>query len=192
MTLTSGQIKSIEDCLVIANEIKALSIENPELGFDLPIRDFITVMQMLTAQSYGSRIQNRMIKELGFKKVSARDNCGDCKDTFGDFWEVKCSIITPTNLSLNFVQVRPWQNIRYIGIAFDTRVKPTNIEFYRLDKSQMTAECEIMKASSAHGTKEANKNNSNKELRFDIKIDPTDINYIRWQKYRSNFAFEKV
>jgi hypothetical protein len=192
MTLTSGQIKSIEDCLVIANEIKALSIENPELGFDLPIRDFITVMQMLTAQSYGSRIQNRMIKELGFKKVSARDNCGDCKDTFGDFWEVKCSIITPTNPSLNFVQVRPWQNIRYIGIAFDTRVKPTNIEFYRLDKSQMTAECEIMKASSAHGTKEANKNNSNKELRFDIKIDPMDTNYIRWQKYRSNFAFEKV
>ena len=108
----------------------------------------------------------------------------------GDFYEVKCSIITLTNPRLNFVQIRDWQNIKgYFGIAFDTRIRPINIEVYRLDKSQMKEECNLMKASSAHGTEEANKNNANKELRFDLKIDPNDKNYIRWQKYKSNYKF---
>jgi len=187
--ITPEKIQIIKESLSIINEIKALSIQDKELGFDLPIRDFVTVMQMLTSQSYGSRIQNRLIKLLGFKKVAATRDAGDCEDAYGDFHEVKASIVTPTNPSLNFVQIRPWQNIKgYIGVAFDTRVDPMRIEVYTLDKNQMKDECGLTKASSAHGTKEANKNNSNKELRFDIKIDPDDKHYQRWQKYRSNLG----
>jgi len=187
--ITKEKIEKIKEALKITNEIKELSVGNKELGFDLPIRDFITVMQMLTSQSYGSRIQNRLIKILGFKGVAANKDTGDCEDTYGDFHEVKASIVTPTNPRLNFVQIRPWQNIKgYIGVAFDTRVDPMRIEVYTLDKNQMKEECEIMNASSAHGTKKANENNTNTELRFDIKIDPEDQNYKRWQKYRSNLS----
>lgn len=188
--INQEQIEKIREAQKIQNEIKQMSVTDKELGFDLPIRDFIMLMQMLTAQSYGSRIQNRFIKELGLKKVSAGENMGDCVDNMGDFYEVKCSIITVTNTRLNFVQIRPWQKIKgYFGIAIDTRVEPTRIEVYRLDKSQMEEECERMKASSAHGTKEANKHNENKELRFDLTIDQRDLDYIRWQKYRSNYQF---
>jgi hypothetical protein len=190
MTITPEQISRIKEFQKIQNEIKNQSICNKELGFDLPIRDFIVVMQMLTAQSYGSRIQNRFIKELKLEKIPASANMGDCKDNFGDFYEVKCSIITVTNTKLNFVQIRPWQKIKgYFGIAIDTRIEPINIEVYRLDKSQMVAECDKMRASSAHGTKEANVKNENKELRFDLSIDPDDEDYKRWQNYKSNYKF---
>jgi hypothetical protein len=187
--ITQEQISKIKESLVITNEIKRLSINDKTLGFELPIRDFIAVMQMLTAQSYGSRIQNRLLKLLEFSRVPASENMGDCKDRFGDFYEVKASIVTPTNFKLNLVQIRPWQKIKgYICVAFDTRVDPIKIEVYTLDKNQMKEECEIMRASSAHGTKEANENNINKELRFDINIDPSNEHYHRWQKYRSNLS----
>jgi len=163
--------------------------KDKSFGFNLPIRDFITLMQMLTPQSYGSRIQGRLIKELGFKPIKATKNSGDCIDTFGDEWEIKASIITKSNNRLNMVQIRPWQDVGYICVAFDTRVEPSEIEVYRLDGNQMKEECEKLKASSAHGTKTANENNKNIELRIDINIDKNDVNYQRWQNYRSNFKF---
>jgi hypothetical protein len=88
---------------------------------------------------------------------------------------------------LNFVQIRPWQNIAgYTGIALDITKEVTDVQVYMLPKFKMLQELEIMKATAAHGTKGANVSNNNVELRFSLRIDDKDPNWIRWQNYRVN------
>jgi hypothetical protein len=183
-------LKRIKDALRVQSEVRGLILEYKNIGSNLSIRDFIMVMQMLTPQSYGCRVQDRVIKQLGFKHIGSKKDSGDCEDSFGDRWEIKCSIINTSNDCLNLVQIRPWQDIKgYIVVVFDTRIDPTEIQVYRLDINQMKKECELCNASSAHGTKKANVNNINVELRFSIKINKEDYNFQRWQQYRSKFDF---
>jgi hypothetical protein len=183
-------LERIKEALKTQTEVRTLVLKNKNIGSSLSIRDFIIVMQMLTPQSYGSRVQNRLINQLGFIPIESKDNSGDCEDSFGDRWEIKSSIINSSNNSLNLVQIRPWQDIKgYIIVVFDTRIDPMDIQVYRLDINQMKRECELCNANSAHGTKNANINNKNIELRFSIKIDREDAIFKRWQQYRSKFDF---
>jgi hypothetical protein len=186
-------LNRVKDAIQIQSEIRNLLLKDKDIGSDLPIRDFIMLMQMLTPQSYGCKIQARLIKQLGFKSINNTKDTGDCEDSFGDKWEIKSSIINASNNSLNLVQIRLWQDIKgYVIVVFDTRINPMEIQVYRIDINQMKKECELCNASSAHGTKKANKNNENIELRFSIKIDKNDYNFKRWQQYRSKFNFSDL
>lgn len=190
--ISTGLIDRIKDAIKTQSEVRRLISKNKIDLDSLSIEEFILAMQMLTPQSYGSKVQNRLIKELGFKPILSTQDTGDCEDTFGDRWEIKSSIINSSNDSLNVVQIRLWQDVKgYVAVVFDTRVSPMDIQTYRLDKSQMEKECELCGANSAHGTRTANQNNKNIELRFSIKIDENDSNFKRWQQYRSKFKFFK-
>jgi len=191
--IDSKLLEKIREAIYTQSLVRSITSKDNDAGMDLPIEDFILVMQMLTPQSYGSRLEKRLIKQLGFNRIKSDKNMGDCEDSFGDQWEIKSSIINISNDCLNMVQIRPWQDIKgYIVVVFDTRIDPIDIQVYRLDKNQMDKECDLCSANSAHGTKNANKNNKNVELRFSIKIDKSDIAFQRWQQYRSNFNFSSL
>lgn len=152
---------------------------NKELGFDEPLKNFINLMRALPPQNYGTRIQNRIIKNLHFKKVKSSDNCGDCLDNFGDPYEIKTSIIDGVNINLNVVNIRDWQEVNYYIVGFDVRNdEKFKCYFFRISKNEMLRELEIFKATASIGTNESNKNNECVEKRFSIEIDSPS--WFRW------------
>lgn len=158
---------------------------NKELGFNIPLEEFINIMRLLPPQNYGTRIQNRVIKNLNFIKVKSSENKGDCLDNFGDNYEIKTSIIDVVNVDLNVVNVRKWQNVHYYIIGFDVR-KDFKCYFFRLSARDMERELDLMSATSSLGTTTtSNKDNLNVERRFSVRIDSDD--FVRWcETYLSN------
>ncbi len=157
--------------------------QNKKWGFDLPEKEFIKGMVCLNPQSYGPRIETYIQERLGFTKVKAKDNRGDIMNPAAKlFYEVKISLLTPNNPSLNLVQIRLWQkNDYYLCVAYDLR----DIYNYRkyiflLTHDEMKKECK--KATAAHGTSVSNNKNKNIELRLGIKCDENDDNFKRWKE----------
>lgn len=168
------------------HDIRSKAHENKELGFDWDLEDFINLMRCLPPQNYGTRIQNRVIKNLKFQKCKASDDCGDCLDNFGDNYEIKTSIIDGINTSLNVLKIRPWVNVNYYVIAFDCRPEtPFKCYFFRLSKNEIEQELKLLKARASNNIKEVNLKNKNVDLRFSIEIESKDFQ--RWiKKYSSN------
>ena len=184
--------EQIDEALEIMKYIKEQSKGNPEFGFDEDLSFFLKTMKFLTPQSYGSRVQNKLIESLNFTKVDQKLDRGDYRDQFGDHYEVKISLITETNNALNMVQLRPWQDIKgYICIAIDLRGIEPEIYTFKLDKDQMMNECEKMNASSAHGTKNAVEKNENVELRLGLIVNEKNKHFIRWKEtYLTEYDFK--
>ncbi len=156
-------------------------------------RFFIICMSHLKPQSYGAKIQNRLIEELNFKKVKSNENQGDFQDPMGDFYELKVSLTSREQKNnIHLVQIRPWQNSNYYFMAFLLTPKDVYGFCFRLNHYQMLDELKLTKASAAHGTKKSNESNSNIEYRLTFPIDPNNETFLRWFKnYRSNFFDNK-
>ena len=166
------------------NLIRLEAHNNKELGFDWNLEDFINLMRSLPPQNYGTRIQNRIIKKLNFKKVSQKEDLGDCLDNFGDNYEIKTSIIDGVNNSLNVLKIRPWAKVNYYIIAFDCR-DTFKCYFFRLSKNEMIKELELLKATASNNISSINEENKNVDLRFSIDINSD--NFKRWiNTYYSN------
>ena len=184
--MKNNQLKDVDSndinlALLTIKKVRDFSNGNPRYGFNDDFDTFIMKMMCLTPQSYGARLQKYLIERFGFSSIPARDDAGDLKDQTGEHWELKVSIITSTNPTLNMVQIRPWQEIYgYYCIAIDTRVSPFKETVFALTKAQMKQELELMKATSAHGTKTATANNHNVELRLSLPIDSNNADYVRW------------
>lgn len=144
--------------------------------------EFILAMSLKTPQSYGAAIQNRIIKELNGYKIPASQEKGDCViDSY--YHEIKSSILTHTNDTMNLVQIRPWQNIKgYYCFAFDIRkYKKFDIYQFFLTHEQMIEEINLIGALS-HGTKRTAQNNKHNEQSVRIKILQDDIIFKSWKK----------
>lgn len=168
----------------------------------LPPALFFLGCSSLTPQSYGSLIQNYLIDKLyGWDNVKSKDNQGDAVCPLNNYYEIKSSLITESNNSLNLVQIRPWQNIYgYLIAAIDLRQINDNDQYWEnfknrvhvfiLNKEQMTQECQSLGATRAHGTIDAVQNNQNIELRAELKINKDDEHFKRWIKnYKSDNSF---
>ena len=101
-------------------------------------------------------------------------NLGDFKKG-SKYYEYKASGFNQNN-SVNIVQIRLWQQCDYIiqSITYE------EINTFLLKHNDMIMETDLCRASSAHGTKTANKDNKNKELRMTIYKESE--NWDRWQK----------
>ena len=97
--------------------------KNKDWGMDLTEKLFIMGMVFLNPQAYGARIEKWVRLYLNFTKVPAKDNHGDLVNLITNlFYEMKVSLLTPSNSALNLVQIRLWQpNDYYICIAYDLR-----------------------------------------------------------------------
>ena len=144
---------------------------------------FIKGCCLLTPQSYGPRIEKRIIKDLGIGFRKSKGD-GDIEYKNSKIIEVKSSIIGGTNTKMNVVQIRPFEEIDYyICAAFDVRsYSHLDQHIFLLTKKEMKRECDLIKTSSAHGSKKYSKQNKNVELRFDFEISNKDSIFNRWVK----------
>lgn len=147
---------------------------------------FILGMMFLPPQAYGQRIQNRLLKELHLERAH-HDN-GDFKDRFGDFYEVKSSILQHADAKMNLVQIRPWQKAHFCCFVFDVRTGVVTPHAFKLNAPQMSEEMRMLNATSAHGTVAANAHNRNIEYRLSMNVSMLDVHFRRWKdNYASNF-----
>jgi hypothetical protein len=126
--------------------------------------DFLICCKLFTnPQSYGTKIQNRWIRDNGYHKVNSSKNCGDYKD-MDSYVEFKVSYFSNNKWTL--LQLRPYQKIdRYDIMLIDKNYK---YELYEIPKKQMDR---LLKqyGDVAHGTKDSNIENKNLEYRISIK-----------------------
>lgn len=173
-------IVEIRTCNKLLSKIRSEAISNKKYGWDLPLTEFAEVMLCLNPQAYGTRIESRISDMLGLLRSDNKD-CGDKMTKDGEYIEWKGSFFTSSNINLNLLQIRLWQETSYIFYAFDMRnFDNITLQFFYLTKDQIELERAICGTTSSHGTKEANLNNSNIELT--IRIEAEDKNYNRWVK----------
>lgn len=171
---------------------KNVVYSNKHWGNGLSEKEFIKGMSILNPQSYGSKIEKRIQNELGFNKCKPKDNCGDIQSKCGKNVEVKISILTPQNNSLNMVQIRLFHKVDYyLCVAYDCR-DITNYKRYifLLTHDEMQTEC--VNAGAAHGTTSINESNKNIELRKSIQCDTENIEFKRWKRKYHVESFEEV
>jgi hypothetical protein len=150
-------------------------------GMNLSEKEFIKGMTILTPQSYGSRIETYIRNRLESMKNSATNNNGDiCVNNKN--LEVKISILSSTNNSLNMVQIRLFHDIDYyLCVAFDMRnVRSYSKYIFLLSHKDMENETRV--ASAAHGTKTSNLVNRNIELRLSLLCEDYDDTFRRWKE----------
>lgn len=150
-------------------------------GMNLSEKEFIKGMMLLTPQSYGSRIETYIRNRLESVKNSATNNNGDiCVNNKN--LEVKISILSSTNNSLNMVQIRLFHDIDYyLCVAFDMRnVRSYSKYIFLLSHKDMENETKV--ASAAHGTKTSNLINRNIELRLSLLCEDYDDTFRRWKE----------
>jgi len=181
------------------NEIKKEIYKDDEWGFHLSEKEFIQCMSLITAQSYGIRIQNYIRNRLKWNKVAAEDELGDIMKPLdpglgahGKFVEVKSSLLTLTNNILNMVQIRLFHDIDYyLGVAYDLR-DPSNFESFKflLTHDQMVEECK--NANAAHGTKSVNESNEKVEKALRISCNEGNPKFERWKKMYRVDSYEGI
>ena len=115
--------------------------------------------------SYGARIQKYVCEKMKLKTVSPRLNVGDFKykDTFGEF---KMTYLGQ-GLEYHITHIRQWQKFKYYLIMFIDCENDFTPEFYFIPKNIINK----FKLSNMVGTKEANEDNHNVDLRTTIKKD---------------------
>lgn len=107
---------------------------------------------LATPQSYGAQIENLFRKRWGYQKVKPRERRGDLLRD-GKYYEFKCTVITPTNNSVNIVQIRPHRKIDgYIVYVINTLLGDHwEASIFRLTHEQMV---HIGRQNIAHGSVE--------------------------------------
>ena len=166
--------------------IKLLNeMKDKSFGGNLSEYDFIRSMVLLNPQSYGNRIEKRLIEKFKGVPVSSKIDKGDMIVN-KLYYEIKTSILFNNNNNLNLVQLRLWQDIDfYLCVVYDLRNGKFEQYTFLLSKSEMIKESQLCNMSSAHGTKKANKANLNIELRYSLVFKENNPVLVRWlEKYR--------
>jgi len=178
-----------EDFINYMNEKQLVSNITKKEITKLGVKEFIKKMCLINPQSYGNKIEYYLQYKLNGKKVKPNENRGDIL-VKNKYIEIKSSIITKTNNSLNLVQIRLFQNIDYYLFAsFDVRdIKNFKEHYFLLSHDEMFKSLKFLNMNSAHGTKQANKNNKNIEYRVSIKMDKNDTYYKYFSKYEKSFS----
>jgi hypothetical protein len=170
-------------------QLRLLAINEPEAFSNLPIKIFLRACFYLYPQSYGPKIEKRIKNNMGYgprnKKVGDATKDGKNK-------EIKVSIISETNQSINIRQTRMWEGCDYILCGIDLRdIDKPAIYLFEVPYLNMKEELLLIGVSNSHGTKESNKNNTNVEGSASIKVDETDKHFQRWiQKYKIQSPWE--
>jgi hypothetical protein len=175
------RIAALDAALVVAAQVRAvMKAGGGEIGVSLPWQEYIRYMRLLNPQSYGSRLQKWLAKFYDWKEVPSSEDRGDVKDSQGDYYEVKVSLLSSPNPVANFVQIRPWQNVtgyRCFVVLEDNTV----VQFY-LEKAQMDyelAQC----GGAAHGVADvaaASHKAGTKEWAIRFPFTPGNAVYDRW------------
>jgi len=158
--LQESTLKTFLDFRVKA---KALG-KNPTFGFNYKWEKFLMIMSAyFNPQSYGARIEARLIKELELEKVPAKADRGDGK--FKNLYiEIKISFID-INGHFNLLQIRPHQKLNaYLIVLVPKNLDPIVLIIPSEDMHRIVAR----HGTTCHGCKNSTKVNKNIEWRITI------------------------
>lgn len=147
--------------------------------YNLDIKDFIYHILHLTPQSYGCKIEKFIINKIKGLSINSKLGKGDVLINNKSF-EIKSSIITNTNKSLNMVQIRPWQNVDGYIIAYFNVVDDFEYNIIMIPKKEFLSDIYSKNVHSAHGTKTVSEENGLVELRLSLKYDDPLLN--KWKE----------
>lgn len=185
-------VAEIGDAIAIIDAIREAAVQDPEYGFTDNWSTFMKKMRVLTPQSSGSRIQNYIFRALGWTRVPASINRGDVRNSLGQYFEVKVTIVSPSNRCANVVQIRLWQSISGHHVFVVDATNKYVVTHFFLPKYDMAREVELCGAS-AHGTREANRSNQNVEWAIRVNWNDRDEVYRRWmERYRQDSEVAKL
>lgn len=172
LELTAAQLDEIASLDLVLDRLDTIRAEATAGGKAYALLEpwpiFIRRMRLLTPQSYGVRIQNYFARQFGWTVVPAKLDRGDVVESqtgVERYHEVKATLITSSNPGVNFVQIRPHQDIA--GYHLFIVERDYTVVHLWLSKDDMTAELALL-GSSAHGTTTAIGKNLTREyaIRF--------------------------
>jgi hypothetical protein len=168
----------INESLRLRKEVRNNAKKNKKYGFDLPLKLFFKVLYCyITPQSYGTRVQNRFINDYELKSVPSSKDKGDVITKNNKNGELKCSFRDVSD-EFHFVQIRPFQNCDfYLFTAIDTEDDYKKYDFCILKKDINKALTKL-KATNCHGVEENKIDISRQELRFSVKINSKNWDYL--------------
>lgn len=109
---------------------------------------FCSYTRVLNPQSWGSRFENYFRNLHGWERVPSNQQQGDVTVN-GKFFEVKTTFAHPQTAAVNFVQLRPGQELDgYHLFVIEDSNKLVHLE---LNDDQMRNELVASKAAMAHG-----------------------------------------
>lgn len=150
----------------------------------IPFPHMMEILRTATPTSSSSALQQYYMEKMKLAKTDDKDK-GDFKNLITNrYIEFKITIITISNNSANFVQVRPWQGTDSLFVIIDMEAEQIKEYIYYLTHEQMTEEMSYAKVTNAHGTKKANEHNPNPEKAIRFKVGNDTFN--RWEKYLIN------
>lgn len=185
-------VDELDKAIEVIDAVREAAVHDPAYGLNDDWLTFMKKMRILTPQSSGARMQNYIFKALGWTRIPASANRGDVKNSLGQYFEVKVTIISSSNSCANIVQIRLWQPIAGHHVFVIDTTSGYSVTHFALSKYDMEQEVKLCGAS-AHGTQEANKSNLNVEWAIRIDWDAEDETYKRWMlKYRQDSEVAKL
>jgi hypothetical protein len=170
--------QKIDEQIKLRNEIRELALNKQDFGFDFDFKFFLKVCHCyLNPQSYGTRIQNRLILDYLWEKVPSIFDKGDTKIKNNKFGEVKLSY-KGVDGKYSFVQLRPYQNCDfYLFLAINPDENYKEYYFVVL-KKDVEVFLKTVKATNCHGVDKNKSDKTNNELRFSVKMNSKIWKYL--------------
>jgi hypothetical protein len=132
-----------------------------------------------SSQSYGPKIEKKIIKNFKFKKIKKSLGQGDLeileKTKFpfysnfkaGEKIELKVSFLTSEGASYNFIQLRPYEVFDYYLFLTIDCEDDFKINWYLLNKKDVISKNFTLNV--IHGTKQSVSQNTNVEYKLNVK-----------------------
>jgi len=138
--------------------------QSNDVDFNLPLNDFVSDCYVrLKPCSYGVRIQQKIVSDLGLFSLQPSDNIGDVIIGKKKV-EIKVTFLDKKGC-YHLTHLRMWQKFQYYLFCFIDCENDFTPEFYVVDKYVLNK----VKMTPMNGTKESNSDNINIELRSTIK-----------------------
>ena len=124
--------------------------------------------------SYGTKIAEKVREMLGANCASPREGRGDFSFN-GIYYEQKVSFLSSISDKWSITHIRPWQKFSYFSFCFIDCQNDFNPMFYVIPRNQI----HTFKLTAMNGTEKSNMDNSNIELRTDIKRNSHSHNLLK-------------
>ncbi len=155
---------------------------------DLTFDNFLAACYVkCSSQSYGPKIERRVIEEYGFKKIPSKKGEGDLlssrttKFPIFNFEEGKKSELKVSYLSSdkswNLIQIRPYEHFDFYVFLLINPYDECKFEWFILKKEDVNQN--NFKMNSIHGTKKSNLENKNIEYKITATIGSDNYNKLK-------------
>jgi len=165
---------------IILDAIKKRFNDNAKYGHDLRLNEFLLQAKTLPPSAYGYRMQSYFSMLFDCQVISSKSDLGDFINQLEQVIEFKCSFLSESMNKINIKQIRLWQDIDeyYVFVSDFEKYDDIKTYLFKLSKSQMVEECDLMNAKSCHMTESNYSQNEKVELGFSIAKDSE--NWKRW------------